>query len=272
MYSYNQIKIFNQCKKKYYHRYVAKTIEDTDYNPNRTSLEFGTLAHILAEKYSTNKVEPNFDDFLQVLQPHLDLIPPESSNEFIAKLWVVTQCIVDMYQTKLADCTLLQTEYQLNNRSIVDVILKKDSNIYLFDYKTVSSFEQKKLSSLHNDSQLNYYAYGLKDEYEISHIGHIELLKTSHKMTKKDASAKELAYRIVSEKSSIRDFYRIVVAKYDYTTWSRINRQIEEIEEIEETEQYFCNYDSCVDNYGGSCPYFSQCNKCLFSSQHNYVL
>jgi len=274
--SHNGIKTFFECPAKFKHRYILRSEKDKDTENNLANLYYGSITHEIARYYSTLIV--NNSDFTLLYQDFLEILSgilaedrdyfAFSTDEYIAKFYIHALCIVHAYKNKLLNIRMFKTEEKLANNSILDVYLTTPEYSAILDYKTCSTFESRKLSSLQNDLQMNYYA--ITCGYHVDYLMHFELLKTSHKLTKKDTNPLEFVNRILdSKENKIENFYRIIKAKYDeqYTEYLDLI-----LAKIRETKEFYCNFNNCVNMYGQSCEYYSKCNLNNYTEKVNEVL
>lgn len=258
--SHSAIQTFFACQAKFKNRYILKTPIDNDYILDDKNLKYGALVHELAEEIS-NKVINNLD-----YQISVDIIYQKITEnidyrqfddiEYVAKLYIHCLCLIDAYKNKLTNIIKLETELVLPNNSRIDAYITMQDKQIILDYKTCSSFDDNKLSNLHNNFQLNYYASTINKP--VTHITHFELLKPMQKITKKDIDVDRFITRILESKDNdISNFYRIILVPYNQDYVNYIDYVLNY---IRNTQTFMCNFSNCYNQYGQVCEYFSQCN------------
>jgi hypothetical protein len=241
------------------------TAKDDDYIENTDNFHYGSVVHKIAEYVMQNEYTETgqFAEMYAYLASlfefeHIELF---NSTEFKAKMFIHYMTLLKLKEVN--NVKLIANELEVKNEMFygrIDAILNINNEICLVDYKTCASFDDNKLTQLHNDMQLNLYYNLLKKSYEITKICHIELLKPRHKLTSKDNDNYLLLAERIIQNKDILEFIRLVsadVSKINNVPLDRIYRLSDGIVK----QEFTCNFNNCINKYRQKCAYYKQCNK-----------
>lgn len=150
--SYSNIKLFEQCPKKYYHLRVAKDVKELESR----ALSYGHEVHKAAELYVKNgtPLPPKFS----YLTPVMESITNIEGEKFCELKLGVTE--------DLKPTTFFSKDVWY--RGIVDLLVVRDSSAYIIDYKT------GKNAKYADTTQLDVMAAAT-----FAHYGEVDMIKSA---------------------------------------------------------------------------------------------
>lgn len=259
VYSYSQLKLFNDDPYEYYLKYVAKVepdkIEDSPYGL------IGGMVHDLLEKFYKNEIKRSDCKGLFINQ-FLSIISDEKTGRFSPEE-DLNRNISDNFQRDIIDyfnrveklegkvlcedpvsCLLDDGNHKSAFLGYIDFLnFRKDGKIQIIDYKTSSLYKEKDINKY--SRQLLLYAHIAKEKYNKKYED--ILVGWNFLKYAKVISIRDLSEEIV-ERRFLKEYDPTEYVVEDYIRYIDFNQQSESdlIYYLQSTTK---EIESCIDKY-----------------------
>lgn len=195
--SYSSANLLKNCSQKYYYYKVLGIAKDVDYDDNQDALNIGKAFHWILEQTAHEDVNIVYN---------LDIACEEFDVEH-KKPMIHAMLLKYLKLHKEVGLQCIQTEFQVSDNRFVgfiDAILADDKgNWWIADLKTAGRLSDTTIKRLHNDYQLNLYAFHIKsiadtldlDESQFQGIRYRATTKSPLKK-RKDETYKQFVIRL----------------------------------------------------------------------------
>lgn len=170
--SASRLKLLSECKKQFYHRYIAEDL----VIPDNAFSEMGTAIHYALEKFRENypKMEKK-----QLIGIYNQTFNPDSKWSWLKKQGFASLWKLDLNKVVLGELVAVEHPFDfkldgVSIRGIIDKIELVDDTIVITDYKTNKAIEPEKYFP-----QLAMYDLAMeqefpnsKREYELFYVRH----------------------------------------------------------------------------------------------------
>lgn len=174
-YSFSKLKTFYNCKLYYYMHYYDKSLQEESHGTS----EFGSFVHEILEKYAKGELEiyellPYYKEhYSQNVVSSFSLKMSENFSKDMAQRYYESgENFLENFSG--FDFDILDAELQfdlpysnlffLNGK--IDLIARKDEDIYLIDYKSKGNWKSKSEKEEYS-KQLYLYAWAIKQIYGV---------------------------------------------------------------------------------------------------------
>lgn len=287
--SHSQLEVMKSCQRKYYHKYVLKTQADTDYEPSRKALDYGSLVHYYVSSYiKGDLIKADINKFVThyakqlVFNGEHSCLYDEENEEMLGKACASCHFAADFVEDirqQGGEFIVSELRYETPfSTAIIDCIIKLNGVYYVVDFKTatIKNGEIPELAKITTDPQLNLYAYffsdimeklGIKDA-RLGGVAWCQIHKSALKYTKKASTIEELFERIINESETP---YRVISAKTEHLkskefvdNFNQLAIQADALRNSK--EEPAANFSACMGFFGSEpCAYWSQCHGSLYS-------
>jgi hypothetical protein len=153
---------FDQCKLRFYLKYIAK-IQSKDETTDWYA-DYGTAFHEVAQE-CFRKSKSEIKKELMSSMAQVD-IPEQNKAEYFEGTWVGLDMLMKLKEDKEVEILGTEVEFSVPVSfgmppltGFIDVVYKKNGNLYVIDYKSSKPFPPKKMSEQY---QPYFYAEGCK--------------------------------------------------------------------------------------------------------------
>lgn len=265
-FSYSAGNMFLKCKKKWYLKYVEKVDRDTDSEDDALALREGKALHQVLEL--SVRDGKNFKlDFLTNAAAEYQL-----DEESMFKVYA---CLTSYYRLH-ARCglTVVGTEVEIGDEGYVGYIdsIMQDSNgnWWIEDTKTTGMLMETIFARLHNDTQLNIYAYyapqiaeKLKLPLRLFAGVRYRVVAKPRIVNKPGEPLQAYAGRTTPKIFDVEIPKRLLNPEDAYLAHMALRN-----EALMLTASAPCNRQSCID-YNRPCEYWSKCHSGTFTECKN---
>ena len=185
IWSANRLKIFLECKRRYYYQYILKLRERGDIK----EFNEGHFIHrVLDELFKQKSHFKNSFEMQKALNITMDRLYPERDPKlkYIKLLWQkrLEPFIQKQIEYFKSGYRVIETEKRIEGEilglkfnGIIDRVDRDGDNINIFDYKTGSIKEQNRVKNLERltDFQMSIYYELLKERYYNLNLAFIEI-------------------------------------------------------------------------------------------------
>lgn len=152
--------VFRGCKRRFWHKSIAKTEKDPDFDDNSKALVIGRIYHRVLELAEHER--ENLADFML----HAAANENEcSDNQILGLVWAMVEKYLQLHEK--SGLKAVAIEIPVTDDKVigfVDCILQESNgNWWIVDLKTAASLSKSLLGKLRQDPQLNLYSYFAKD-------------------------------------------------------------------------------------------------------------
>lgn len=167
--SFSKINSYSTCPKMFYLTYVLNKEKEEN-----AFAQWGTFCHLIFEKYFKKELEfyelatyyrEEYDNFVNVT------FPPNRFVNLNEKYYETGNNYFCSFDDLFEDSKILEIEKEfcvkINNKNfvgIIDLVLKKDNDIFIVDHKSRKNFKNKKEKKEYL-RQLYLYSYYIKEKY-----------------------------------------------------------------------------------------------------------
>jgi hypothetical protein len=274
--SYSGMTCLQDCERKYVHRYVMKSKQDTDFEtPNY--FDFGSAFHKILELTSheaKNFSAVNFEGIIKSYES-LDYIADGGRIAALLRNYWLLHGQIPLF---VAACELrLDLD---KTTAVIDAIAvdKASGEWWIVDLKTTGMIDATLPARISRDPQLNHYAACAPS---IAKLMNLDLRRFAGvryregfkcRVEPKDNETFEKYTARVQPNSKIRE---IVVASQDLKipeVWESFMLAFETATRLtNEANAGRCNYNSCL-KWGRPCEYFSQCYGRTFTEAQSQTI
>jgi RecB family exonuclease len=255
--------VFRGCKRRFWHKSIAKTEKDPDFDDNSKALVIGRIYHRVLELAEHER--DNLADFmLHAAANENDC----SDSQILGLVWAMVDKYLELHEK--SGLKAVAIEIPVTDDKVigfVDVILKEtDGHWWIVDLKTAATLSKSLLGKLKQDPQLNLYSYFAED---IAKAHGLDLDKWSgirYRVTTKSTARIRSNENITSFSERVArtiEAYDIAIPKADlnpglaYDQIMDIYKEVEVLKTLPESSVPQ-NFGYC-EQYFKPCPYWSRC-------------
>lgn len=303
--SNSQLGLFNECNRKWVHKYVLKT--PPDFIEEKKAFFYGNLMHKMLEIYIKKLIEKDkkepilftkvYEETLKdkrlneeyksfIEEAYLDVEPPLLA----AKMYTHFNVFSNFLNTNAGKIEFVASEHTIENeliKLVIDAIFIFEDKFYIVDFKTTSTDRYKSFTKyrLHEDPQLALYAT-FRDELlkqipaifnkELGGVCYFEFYKNKETWCKKTKSIDDYYNKVLAARGG--DLLYITLAKKediqektfrDNFLATYADMKLVKVEAEEKGNFGIMNRKACISPYGDKCEFWSQCYADVKNIQFN---
>lgn len=173
--SATSLKIYLQCKRKFYLQYIAK-LKEHDISLKPKGYELGDIVHKVLYEYYEN-YSNSYDDLLRLFDKYSNKNPFLTLDLEVWKKRLKEFFVLE--QERLKCCSVIHKEMPFNFeyqgieiKGVIDRVDKCDDRYLVLDYKTSSSLKVDTLKNYEksSDFQLEFYYLAILEQFKTSNI------------------------------------------------------------------------------------------------------
>lgn len=264
----SSLNLFLGCNRRYYHKKIAKTPQDTDYREDQEALSVGKAFHKVLE------IKKHILDGLKLFEV-FDVVKeyfPDNPGGHTPMIFAM----LDKYNVmhKKSRLRAIAVEIEIETPvffGIVDVVLEDDyGNYWIGDMKTAAAYRHDLIPQLPGHPQLNLYAFYQVELARKLGLDPSKYMGCRYRMTTKS--------KIVQNSKDTIEMYidrlRKSVKSYDFIIPKEkmspgiiagVHRKIGTFVNAHLSEDmYTPNYSNCL-NFFRPCEFYSNCHSGRFS-------
>jgi hypothetical protein len=248
------------CETKYYHRKVANTPKDSDYEES-DALGLGKAFHAVLEK----NLHKTFTE-QEIISSIVEFNVAPSDKDLLTTMLNKYVAFRIMSGIRVVKCELQITTSIYNG--FIDYIAIQGNKWYIGDLKTAARHDESILSRLPLDPQLNLYAH-FADEIDIA-VPEVVGLEFAGCLYSQITKSKAGTQKGLDAGVKVYETFIPVEAMAPEVIWDLFQSAQTRAEEIHAGEVPKKNFSSCF-NFFSPCQYFSQCYGSTFTDNRNKV-